>query len=70
MEHYRYHQSASDPEMYAPPDAGRQSRQVPADQQGLKQHEAKGNNPCESGQYVDRTAPCEQRARCCCGDRH
>ena len=63
-------QRASDPGMCTPPNTGRQSRQVSANQKRLQEHEAQCDNPCESGKYVDRIAPCEQRAGRCSGDRH
>ena len=70
VDHHRHHQRASDPAMCTPPTLGRQSRQVSARQQRLNEHETQREYPCESGQDVDRTAPCEQRARRCGGDRH
>ena len=36
----------------------------------LNEHEAQYHDPRESSQYVDRAAPCEQRARRGSGDRH
>ena len=56
--------------MRASPDTARKSRQVSANEKRLNEHDAQCDNPCESGQYVDRTTPCEQRARGCSGDRH
>ena len=70
VDHHRHHQRASGPVMCTPPTISRQSRQVSANQHRLNEHETQRDNPCESGQYVDRTAPCEQRARRCSGDRH
>ena len=70
VDHHRHHQRASDPAMCTPSTLGRQSRQISARQQGLNQHETQCEYPCESGHYVDRTAPCEQRARRRRGDRH
>src|SRR5262245_8411884 len=56
--------------MYTPSAISRQSRKVSGDQQRLNERETQRDNPCESGKYVERAAPCEQRARRCKGDRH
>ena len=70
VDHDSHDQRASNPVMHTPPDTARKSRQVSANQKRLKEHEAQSDNPCESGQDVDRTAPCELRARRRGGERH
>ena len=70
VDHHHHDQRASDPVMCASSTISRQSRQVSGNQQRLNEHEPQCDNPCESGQYVDRTAPFKQRARRCSGDRH
>ena len=70
VDHHHHDQRASDPVMCASSTISRQSRQVSGNQQRLNEHEPQCDNPCESGQYVDRTAPLKQRACRCSGDRH
>ena len=70
VDHDSHDQRASDPVMHTPPDTARQSRQISADQKRLNEHDAQRDNAGESGQDVDRTAPCELRARRRGGDRH
>ena len=70
VDHHRHDQRASDPVMCTPSAISRQSRQVSADQQRLNEHETQCDDPGESGHDVDRTAPFEQLARRCEGDRH
>ena len=70
VDHHRYDQRASDPVMCTPSAITRQSRQVSANQQRLNEHETQRDDPCESGEDVDRTAVCEQIACRCEGDRH
>ena len=70
VDHHRHDQRASDPVMDTPSTISRQSRQITGDQQRLNERETQCDNPGESGQNVDRTAPCEQWARRREGDRH
>ena len=70
VDDHSHDQCASNPAMRTPPNTGRQSRQISANQQRLKKHDAQCDNSCEPGQYVNRIAPCEQRACRCSGDRH
>ena len=70
VDHHRHDQRAADPVMGTPSTISRQSRQVSANQQGLNEHKTERDDPCETGQYVERIAPCQQRARRSGGKRH